>query len=155
MNTLSPQGEEFIMRDGHEGIRLKPYLCQANVPTIGAGCTTYENGQKVKLTDPPITHARAISLFRNRAQTYINCVNRVVKVELQQHEFDALVSLCFNCGETNFTNSQVVKNLNAGNRHTAKEWAPKSFITAAGQPSRGLEKRRQDELKLFMTGEYN
>lgn len=154
MNKLSPAGEEFISREGHEGLRLRPYLCQANIPTIGVGCTTYEDGRKVKLSDPPITHERAMSLFRNRAQEYIECVNRVVHVPLAQHEFDALVSLCFNCGTTAFTNSQIVKNLNAGNRHTAKEWAPKSFVTAAGKPSRGLAQRRQDELKLFMTGEY-
>lgn len=46
-----------------EGLRLKPYLCSASVPTIGYGNTFYEDGTKVKLTDKPITNERAIELL--------------------------------------------------------------------------------------------
>ena len=95
---LSPAGAAFILREGHEGVRLKPYLCSAGVPTIGGGCTTYENGKKVTLLDPAITMERALTLFHNRAKEFELCVNRTVQVKLEQHQFDALVSLAFNCG---------------------------------------------------------
>ena len=37
-----------------EGFRSKPYLCPANVATIGYGSTYYANGVKVTLNDPLI-----------------------------------------------------------------------------------------------------
>ena len=48
-----------------EGLELKPYLCPAGVPTIGYGSTRYENGERIKLTDAPITEERANALLLN------------------------------------------------------------------------------------------
>jgi lysozyme len=53
-----------------EGLYLKPYLCPANVPTIGYGNTFYENGNKVTLKDPIITEARAIELLMSELGMY-------------------------------------------------------------------------------------
>ena len=46
-----------------EGLKLKPYLCPAKVPTVGYGSTFYENDKKVKLTDPSITEQRASEML--------------------------------------------------------------------------------------------
>lgn len=50
---------EFLEREGIEGFRAKPYLCQAGISTIGIGSTRYEDGRRVTMMDPPITRERA------------------------------------------------------------------------------------------------
>lgn len=46
--------------------RLAPHIpTKGDVPTIGHGSTRYEDGMPVRLTDPPITRARAETLARN------------------------------------------------------------------------------------------
>ena len=42
---ISPNGINFLIKE--EGIILKPYRDSVGIPTIGIGCTYYENGQKV------------------------------------------------------------------------------------------------------------
>ena len=42
-----------------EGYRAKPYLCPANVATIGYGSTYYADGRKVTLEDPPMDEPTA------------------------------------------------------------------------------------------------
>ena len=49
-----------------EGLYLRPYLCPAGVPTIGVGCTSYLDGRRVTLNDPPITREHALILLRQR-----------------------------------------------------------------------------------------
>ncbi|MDQ5987811.1 MAG: Lysozyme RrrD [Syntrophus sp. SKADARSKE-3] len=46
-----------------EGFRSKPYRCPAGVPTIGYGSTSYPNGRKVTLKDPPITPQAAVEMM--------------------------------------------------------------------------------------------
>ena len=56
-----------------EGFSKIPYLCPANVATIGYGSTRYANGLKVTLKDNPITELQAIELLKNsciRAHTH-------------------------------------------------------------------------------------
>ena len=42
-----------------EGFEPKPYLCPANVPTIGYGNTMYKNGERVTMDDPEIDEKEA------------------------------------------------------------------------------------------------
>jgi len=43
-----------------EGYSSKPYLCPANIPTIGYGNTMYANGERVTMDDPEIDKAEAM-----------------------------------------------------------------------------------------------
>jgi len=47
MKKLSKSGVQLLAE--LEGLRLKPYLCTAGVPTIGLGNTFYEDGRKVTI----------------------------------------------------------------------------------------------------------
>ena len=62
IKQISDNGLKFLMNN--EGVVLKPYLDTKGIPTIGVGNTFYEDGSKVKMTDPPITEKRAMELFR-------------------------------------------------------------------------------------------
>ena len=76
-----------------EGLRLKPDLCSANVPTIGYGSTFYENGKRVKITDDPITKERAEQLFKRTLISYENTVNTMLGTKtITQNQYNALVS---------------------------------------------------------------
>ena len=44
---ISEKGLNLIKK--YEGFSSKPYMCPANVPTIGYGSTYYPNGTKVKI----------------------------------------------------------------------------------------------------------
>jgi len=57
VTKISQGGIDLIKK--FEGLKLKPYLCSAGVPTIGYGNTFYETGKKVTLNDPAITEKRA------------------------------------------------------------------------------------------------
>ena len=61
-----------------EGFSSPPYIpTQGDVPTIGHGSTQYEDGRKVKLTDPPITRKRAEELALHELdKTYGRCVKK-------------------------------------------------------------------------------
>ena len=84
-----------------EGFQSKPYKCPAGVPTIGYGSTFYLNGSKVKLTDRAISEKEATDLLIKSLARYEHTVNAAVKVQLDQNEFDALVSFVYNLGAGN------------------------------------------------------
>lgn len=110
IQRCSQAGVDLLVQN--EGLVLKPYLDTVKVPTIGIGCTYYENGQKVRMTDPPITKQRAIELFRHLLKHYELGVYSVTRDDITQNQFDALVSLAFNIGITNFKNSTLLKRIN-------------------------------------------
>ena len=107
---LDDVGVDFLIQE--EGMVLHPYLDSAGIATIGVGCTYYEDGTKVKMTDKPITRDRAIGLFKNTVVTFERTVTRVLRVEVNQNQFNALVSLCYNIGGGAFVNSTLLKKIN-------------------------------------------
>ncbi len=82
----------------YESFYAHPYLCPANVQTIGYGTTIYPDGKKVKLSDPAITEADAIEFLQHDVIQFENDVNSLLKVHVQQCMFDALVSFAYNVG---------------------------------------------------------
>lgn len=146
---ISQQGIDFIKQ--FEGFRAKAYLCPAKVPTIGYGSTRYADGTPVSLRDPAITEVEALELFASTLTTYEKAVTKAVKVPLEQYEFDALVSLCYNIGVGNFTSSTLVKLLNEGE---VKSEVAEQFLRwnrAGGKVIKGLVHRREAEKSLFLS----
>jgi lysozyme len=80
-------------------------------------------------------------------------VERLVKVRISQHEFDALVSLLFNVGEGNFATSTVLRELNKGHRYRAG-LAFLLWNRAGGRVLLGLSRRRRAERRLFRKGRW-
>lgn len=153
---MNPSIKAFDVLKSIETLQLKPMLpTRDDKPTIGYGCTAYENGTPVKLTDPAITKERAESLLKHKAQQYINCVNKVIVKPMTQQQFDAFFIMCFNCGDGAFSRpAQVAYHFNNGNLDLVKEWWVKSFITQAGKILQGLINRRKREWLIFSDGIY-
>ena len=128
MLALSP--EAVALLQAIETLRLKPYDDQAakDIDTWVKGATigyghlikkhewdTYKDG---------ITQEQAEALFQADAAPFITTVGDSIMVGVQQYEFDAMVILAFNIGETGFRNSSVVKLINkpmAGSNYAALE----------------------------------
>lgn len=113
--ALAASAAFFTSLIGYEGYESKPYLDSAKVATIGIGSTTYENGSKVKMTDKPITKERAVQI----AQAHILKDEIVFKkslqgVKLTQAEYDVYLDFTYNFGQSNWNNSSMRKNLQAG-----------------------------------------
>lgn len=129
-----------------EGFISKPYLCPANVPTIGYGSTMYADGSKVKLTDKSITKDEAEELLRETLKDYENIVSRKIKVEIKQNQFDALVSHVYNTGGSNTIFKMVNENTND---MVLKIWWENHYIMGGGQKLKGLIARRKAETKIY------
>jgi lysozyme len=127
-----------------EGFSAKPYLCPAKVVTIGYGNTTRADGSKFKLGDV-ITQARAEELLLNLLPKYEKTVNTNIKIELNQNQFDALVSFCWNCGS-----SKTLFSLINQKSEQVYDWWISNYIKGNGKILNGLVKRRKIEADLFI-----
>ena len=134
-----------------EGLKLKPYLCPANVPTVGYGSTFYENDKKVKLTDPSITEQRASELLLDSLKGFERYVDSYCRDDINQNQFDALVSFCYNLGPANLKSSTLLKkaNVNPNDPTLAQEFL--KWNKAGGRALKGLTKRRQAESDLYFS----
>jgi lysozyme len=119
------------------------YLCPANVPTIGWGCT---EGVKLGMV---WTLGEAEAGLRREIAKFETAVMKSVTVEMNQNEFDAMVSLAYNIGSGAFNRSTVLKRLNKGDRAGAAQ-AFEFWNKGGGRVLRGLVSRRKREAALFL-----
>ncbi|HEX5186255.1 MAG TPA: hypothetical protein VFV86_05135, partial [Nitrososphaeraceae archaeon] len=77
IKKVSDNGINFLIKE--EGLVLHPYLDAVGIPTIGIGATYYEDGTRIKITDPPISEERAIDLFKNLLKHYETTVWSVIR----------------------------------------------------------------------------
>lgn len=129
-----------------EGFSAEPYLCPAGKATIGYGWT---NG--VTMDSPSITESEATKLLIEGLERYEIAVLDCVDADLQQCEFDALVSLCYNIGASAFCGSTLVRKLN----EREYEQAADQFLRwdkSKGKVLPGLVARRKAEREMFVNG---
>jgi lysozyme len=138
-----------------EGWRSKPYLCSANVPTIGWGSTMYENGDKVTLDDPEITKERGQELFELDAERFLLQVYKACPV-LTKHDNKAaaILSWTYNLGPARLRSSTMRTRINQ-ERWVEAAQELKRWNLAAGKVTRGLILRREAEASLFLSPTNN
>ena len=95
-----------------EGLKLRPYLDTQGVPTIAMGNTFYLDGRKVTMLDKPLTLDEAKTLARSVSDIFANKVDYLVTSNINQNQFNALVSLAYNIGIHGFIKSTVLKLVN-------------------------------------------
>lgn len=137
----------------YESFRNNVYECPAGVPTIGWGSTYYEDGSKVSLSDEPISRKRADELFKNILSKFEKKVSKLVNVPLDQPQFDSLVSLIYNIGESNFKRSTLLKKINKDSYDRSiesefKRWN-KGRVKGKLVVMKGLTRRRNEEAYLY------
>ena len=144
---IGPDGLKLIMDS--EGFSAKPYLCPANVCTIGYGNTFYEDGTKVKLTDTPISKERGLELLKMILVGFEQHVDSYVRDDINQFQFDALCSFIYNCGAANLKSSTLLKKVNKDPNDPTIAAEFKKWNKGAGKILPGLVKRRAAELVLY------
>lgn len=150
--------EDIIMKTSEKGIRLikhfegfrsEAYLDPVGIWTIGYG--TIENVRK----GMTVTEEQATNLLLDHLKDVERDVRNVVVVELNQDQFDALVSFVYNLGIGNLKSSTLLKRLNQGNYQEASNqflrWN-KGRVDGVLTELSGLTRRRKAEKKLFDTG---
>lgn len=133
-----------------EGMYLKPYLCPANVPTIGVGSTFYENGIRVTLADPPITRHRAMQLLEHELEACLPKVKRLCPglSDWGDQATGAILDFAFNCGTGALQSSTLRRRINADDVDGARTELMK-WVRGGGRVLPGLVKRRAAECALI------
>ena len=149
----------YALITGFEGLSLKPYLCSAKVPTIGYGNTFYPNGAKVTMRDKTITKEYAFEIFKVVANMFAKDVNNLIKSEVNQNQFNSLVSFAYNVGSDidvdnipeGLGDSTLLKkvNINPNDKSIALEFL--KWNKAKGKIVAGLTKRRQKEAQIYFS----
>ena len=137
---ISDRGVSLIKR--WEGFRADAYLCPAKVWTIGYGHTATANRGQC------ITKERAEELLKEDVARYEDAVRLLVRVPLNQNQFDALVSFTFNLGIGALRQSTLLKKLNKG-QYVSAAYELDRWVYAKGKKLPGLVSRRLEEKKLF------
>ena len=145
----SSKGIELIK--SFEGFYAKPYLCPANVATIGYGTIRYPNGKKVTLSDVSITKETATSYLMDNLTTYEKSVDAFCRDDISQNQFDALVSFCYNVGSTALKSSTLLKKVNANPNDPEIKFEFLKWNRGGGRVLKGLTKRREAEAKLYFS----
>ena len=142
--NISQTGIDLIKQ--FEGCKLEAYQCSAGVWTIGYGHTGSDvtKGRKITQND-------AESLLKQDLIVHCNNVLKLVKVKLNQNQFDALVSFEYNVGYGNLSSSTLLKLLNKGD-YTGAAGQFEKWVYAGGKVLAGLQKRRKAEKELFLKG---
>lgn len=138
----SVRGRQLIER--FEGRRNKSYRCLRGVWTCGIGSTGPDVGPDTYWTDEQVDERFIADLRR-----FEIAVNKLVTAPINQHQFDALVALCFNIGIAAFRASTLVRLLNKELYHNAGQQFGK-WVFVNGEVAAGLVKRREAEHQLFM-----
>jgi lysozyme len=134
-----------------EGLSLVPYLCSAKVATIGYGATFYPSGKKVTMQDAPISLLTAKWMLKETADKFAADVNKMIKANINQNQFNAIVSLAYNIGLAGLAKSSLLKKVNA---NPIDDTIRNSFLVwnkAGGKINNGLTKRRTKEANLYFT----
>lgn len=138
--VISDEGIALVKK--FEGCELEAYKCAAGVWTIGYGSTRGVNQGDVW------TQEKADIMLIDELQEYGEHVSNMVNVPLNQSQYDALTSWCFNLGPTNLSSSSLLRVLNEEKYeevpHQIKRWNK-----ANGQVNDGLIRRREAEALLF------
>lgn len=143
---ISQVGIDLI--SSFEDTKLQAYDDGVGVWTIGIGTTVYPNGVKVKKGDK-CTLEQAKEYFAHDLKRFEASVNKLVEVPLSQNQFDALVSLTYNIGQTAFGNSTLLKKLNTKDYQGAADQFLR-WNKGGGKVMKGLVRRREAERALFL-----
>ena len=132
-----------------EGFSSKPYMCPASVCTIGYGTTRYPNGNKISLSDPHITEQKALEYLMFDMKSFERNVDAYCRDDINQNQFDALVSFCYNVGPNALKASTLLKkvNINPNDPTIANEFA--KWNKGGGKVLKGLISRRKEESQLY------
>ena len=152
---VSENGQKKIV--AWEGFKPRAYHDAAGKLTIGVGHLLTQSelsSGKIRIQGEAVRYAAGLSdrqvldLLGQDLKWAENAVNECVEVGLQQNQFDALVSFCFNVGATAFKNSTLLRRLNQGGYEEVPVQL-RRWVHCSGAVVAGLVNRREQEIVLW------
>jgi lysozyme len=139
---LSEKGLAILKK--YEGFRSHSYLDVAGIPTIAYGhrilpTESFPNG---------VDEAQGAALLSSDVRVAENAVQRLVRVELAQSQFDALVDFVYNLGPRKLEASTLLRVLNVG-RYGAAADELLRWDHVGARENAGLKARREAEFLLW------
>lgn len=135
-----------------EGCKLKAYRCPAKILTVGFGHTSAAGAPEVT-EGMTITQDEAEAILRSDLMKFEHGVEKLLKVEVTQNEFDVLVDFAYNAGLGNLKSSTLLKKVNAGDLDAAPSELMK-WTKGGGKVLAGLVKRRQAEIDWWRMDDF-
>lgn len=149
---ITKTGEKGIaLIKSFEGFESKPYKCPAGIPTIGFGATFYPDGKKVSMTDTPVNESQATDLLKSMLVSFEQYVDSYCRDEINQNQFDALVSFAYNLGPGNLKASTLLKKVNVNPNDVTIRDEFMKWCRSNGAILKGLQRRRQAEADLYFS----
>lgn len=143
---VNKAGKDLIKR--FEGCKLKAYKCPAGLWTISWGLTFYPDGTKVKEGDV-ITQQQAEDYFNAIVDDFAKKVDALIKSNVTDNNFSALVSFAYNVGMGNFQRSTLLRKVNANPKDPSIRAEFNKWVRANNVVLKGLVRRREAEAKLY------
>lgn len=129
---------------------LEAYKDVAGVVTIGPGLTYYPDTKKKIQMGDTITLEQSKEMFAKVLKTFEVGVNSLTRDDINQNQFDALVSFAYNVGLGALQGSTLLKRVNKNpNDFEGIEEAFMMWVYAGGRVVNGLVNRRKKEIKLY------
>ena len=147
MRHINERGIEMVK--SFEGISFKPYLCPANVWTVGYGATVGSDGGPIDLDMEPISETEAEALLLRDLETSEGGVSRLIKTALTENQYSALTSFTFNVGAGALQRSTLRMKINRSEYQVAADEFSKWRI-AVGSILAWSVRRRAAERTLFL-----
>jgi len=139
----------IVLIKHHEGVRNRPYKCPAGLWTVGVGHLIGDGKSLPADYNRTFTTEEIDGILKSDLRRFELGVHKMLpNMPLRQHEFDALVSFCFNLGLGCFQRSTIRQALLRGDKKAAMESLVK-YCRAGGKILKGLQTRRLDERALF------
>lgn len=145
---MNPSPDLLAFVEGWEGLRTTAYDDGGGVWTIGIGRT-----KDVRRGDT-CTEEQARAWFADELIAYARALERYITRPPTQQQYDALLSLAYNCGVPAIGESGVMARHNAG----LTEDCGNRFLLwnkDGGRPVAGLTKRREAERRIYLHGDYS
>ena len=137
-----------------EGFSHKSYYAtdhekKMGICTIGYGTTVLEN--KVIPIGKKITEKEAENYLKKDVDDIYLKLHSYIKVDINQNQLDAIVSLVYNIGINAFKKSTLLKKLNNKDFEGAAEQFER-WVYQDGKILKGLVERRKKEKEIFSLG---
>ena len=151
---MTPSDKIIAFTRSWEKCILKPYKDATGTVTIGWGNTFYENGTAVLVTDKAITQQRADELFHNMYSKCGKDVLSLLKVTLNQNQFDSLCDFDYNKGTSRLKTSGLLKaiNINPSDPNIYAYFMQWKFSKGVVLP--GLVERAKNNADIYTKGLY-
>jgi lysozyme len=103
------------------------------------------------MQDPPITQDQADAYFLQMAVPYASAVHTDTVPVLNQNQFNALFSLCYNIGIAGFASSTVLRLVNQNITDDTLKQAFLMWTKAGGKVLQALVDRRTKEYEIYIS----